>query len=472
MISENIKNLFQFIEYLNSNIDNFKQFDELLGHLRRLDNERNYLKPENNFADKLKYDELQSEIGEKFEIIQGCIINPIISKAKELNVCYLNNQDRFELYGFEPEIHNLKSTFSLEDIEEISLYCIKYIGFRESTNREAYLSLDIFFTDLDRIIKSLVDFFSENEENRFVPSKLKNLEDLTQSSNENQIKDDRFWPLTLFENDLNLDSNFKGFQREIENNGFIGLKSEKEFVKIYKAELALILSSKELSVENLDTKIEVLISGINYLKTYIESYKDGEKYFDSEYKASLNVLYGEKSEQYIKDILYKYNVKGTKLNKGWSYVKNEIPLILNHKTIMEFGFNSGIVNRVDELVENYPNLFISTEKNEIEYLGLQSNKPVIKIKATVLGLFCFLINVIGIDKRGEDESAKVYCKRICEKFNFPYTDRVRQNYSIDINKKLRTDLIEKVLPLIDNEISLNIQKYLDTKHPIKQNLYA
>jgi hypothetical protein len=95
-----------------------------------------------------------------------------------------------------------------------------------------------------------------------------------------------------------------------------------------------------------------------------------------------------------------------------------------------------------------------------------------KITAPVLGLFCTIINKIGIDKRDETESATVYCKRICDKFKLPYTDRVRQNYNVNENKKLIQELTEKVLPLIGNETKILIQQYLDNKKQPKQNLYA
>jgi hypothetical protein len=95
-----------------------------------------------------------------------------------------------------------------------------------------------------------------------------------------------------------------------------------------------------------------------------------------------------------------------------------------------------------------------------------------KLKAPVLGLFCNLIHKIGIDKKEETESATVYCERICNKFKLPYTDRVRQNYNVNETKKLMQDLTEKVLPLIDAKTKGLIEKYLDSKHPPKQNLYA
>jgi ribosomal protein S21 len=95
-----------------------------------------------------------------------------------------------------------------------------------------------------------------------------------------------------------------------------------------------------------------------------------------------------------------------------------------------------------------------------------------KIKAPVLALFCSLINEIGIDKKEETESALKYCKRICEKFGFPFTDRVRQNYYGNKTKETRKVFIEKVFPLLDAETKSKVQKFLDTKYPPTQNLYA
>jgi len=93
-------------------------------------------------------------------------------------------------------------------------------------------------------------------------------------------------------------------------------------------------------------------------------------------------------------------------------------------------------------------------------------------QAPELGFFCSLIHRIGIDKKDETESAIHYCQRVCAKFKLDYTDRVRQNYNNSETKKLRKDLIEKVLPLIDNETKVLVENYLDNKQPLNQNLHA
>ena len=129
-----------------------------------------------------------------------------------------------------------------------------------------------------------------------------------------------------------------------------------------------------------------------------------------------------------------------------------------------------------ELLLNVSELLVQLNRLEMfnEFLlpPQQTETKTVKLKAPVLGLFCSLINKIGIDKKDETESATVYCERICGKFKLPYTDRVRQNYNVNETKKLMQELTEKVFPLIDNETKILIQKYLDSKQPPKQNLYA
>jgi hypothetical protein len=115
------------------------------------------------------------------------------------------------------------------------------------------------------------------------------------------------------------------------------------------------------------------------------------------------------------------------------------------------------------LLEMFNEFLLSPQKNKTKTE---------KIKAPVLGLFCNLINKIGIDKKEETESASNYCKRICDKFKLPYTDRVRQNYNVNETKSHIKELTEKVLPLINEETKISIQKYLDNKQPPKQILYA
>ena len=180
-----------------------------------------------------------------------------------------------------------------------------------------------------------------------------------------QKKDTRFWLTTFSEEQEQTKHEYKSFKREIENNGCFKVKTETDTVKIYTPELAVILTSKELPSLNMDTQTETNINGWEYLKTYIEAYKEGEQYFETEFKVSPNTLYGANAEQYVRDIhLNFFQVQHTGTNEGWSYVKKQYPIILTHKAVKEFGYYSGIVNKVEEQVKKYPRLFATFDKCE------------------------------------------------------------------------------------------------------------
>jgi hypothetical protein len=178
-------------------------------------------------------------------------------------------------------------------------------------------------------------------------------------------KDTRFWLTTFFEEQEQTKHEYKVFKREIENNGCFKVKTETDTVKIYTPELAVIFTSNTLSARNMDTQTETNINGSEYLKTYIEAYKEGEQYFETEFKVSTNTLYGANAEQYVRDIhLNFFHVQHTGTNEGWSYVKKQYPMILTHKAVKEFGYYSGIVNKVEEQVKKYPRLFATFDKCE------------------------------------------------------------------------------------------------------------
>ena len=166
MITPKIKALFQFIDHLHSNIENFKQYDEVLNELYLLDKERKQVSPQKNFKEKLRYDEVQKQIKDKFKVIQENILQPIQAKATELNICNLNKTETLWNWN-STEIHELKENFSKDDLPEIFSHKNKYLEYRTATKGEAFFGLGFFFDDLDEVLKTLFDFFKETEQNEF-----------------------------------------------------------------------------------------------------------------------------------------------------------------------------------------------------------------------------------------------------------------------------------------------------------------
>jgi hypothetical protein len=369
MITPKIKALFQFIEYLHSNIVNFNLNNDLIKELEQLDEERQKVSSKKTYKDKLKYDEVQAEIETKFKILQGNTANLIKAKAKELNVCNFDNEPNYSFNGIETDIHQLKENFSKNDLPEIFKHKQQYIEYRRKTHK-TFLSLAIFIEELDKVTKSLFDYFKETEQNEFEAFEKKtievnSIEEAIQIFTNKEHKDERFWLNSFFDEQEQTNLNYKSYKYQIDNNGYFIVNVDKDKVKIYTPELAVILTSNELSARNMETQTETTVNGRNYLNTYIEAYKEGEQYFETEFKVSPNTLYGANAEQYVKDIhLNFFHVQHTGANEGWCYVKKNYPIILTYKAIKEFGFYSGIVNKVEEQVKKYPRLFASFDKCE------------------------------------------------------------------------------------------------------------
>lgn len=166
MITPKIKALFQFIEYLNSNIKNFNQYNDLINELIVIKNEQRKLNPKGNYKDKRQYEKFQKEIESKFKELQHQTADQIKTKATKLKVCSFEGGHIYNFNGIENDIQKLKDNFSKADLREIFKHKRLYLEYRNSTHK-TFLSLHIFFEDLDKLTKSLFDFFKDTEQNGF-----------------------------------------------------------------------------------------------------------------------------------------------------------------------------------------------------------------------------------------------------------------------------------------------------------------
>jgi hypothetical protein len=163
-MNQQIKSLFKFIEFLHSNIQNFNQYDEVISDWVYSANQMNNLNPEEKSSNKLKFNHLEKIYECKLNIIQKNIIEPIHSKATELNICDINKIDTIWNWNYS-EITNLKKNFNKEDLPKILEHIRKYIEFRTNTNVNEFLM--IFFAALDSTLKVLYDFFKETDQDEF-----------------------------------------------------------------------------------------------------------------------------------------------------------------------------------------------------------------------------------------------------------------------------------------------------------------
>lgn len=159
---------------------------------------------------------------------------------------------------------------------------------------------------------------------------------------------------------------YAGYKDQIEAHGSFGYKQGDDTIKLYTPTLCFILSMNELEVYNLDAQKDETINGMRYLDTYTEAYYKGIQHFEDEIKVNQNVLYAN-AESIVKDLHHKYfHAKNSASSIGWQFVKKSFPKLLNHKAIFEYGYFSGIVCKVDEMIIKYPNDFKTFDKCEIK----------------------------------------------------------------------------------------------------------
>jgi hypothetical protein len=199
-----------------------------------------------------------------------------------------------------------------------------------------------------------------------------------------ELKDTRYWLSSFFDEQEQSKHEFSVIKKQIDVNGSFNIKSKEKSIKIYTPELALILSSTELNARNLDTKEDTAINGWEYFKTYEEAYKEGEEYFDREFKVSPDTLYGNNAEHYVKDIhMNFFHAQCGGIKQGWSYVKKQYPIVLTHKAVKELGYYSGIVNRVEEQVKKYPQLFATFDQCEHKLPPTERETATFEIKPSL-----------------------------------------------------------------------------------------
>lgn len=176
MIPEKIQALFEFIDYLYLNkIEYVEKYLPLCDELNNLDIQRSKLKPENNYIDKQRYDDIQKEISEKFQPITQNMQIPVLNKLKELGIW--DGDDFFTSIWNKNAvaIHDFKQHFTAEDVDKVKLYKVKYLAFRKETN-SSFLCLQFLFSNLDEILKQLFDFFKDTIDNEFESFETKTIE--------------------------------------------------------------------------------------------------------------------------------------------------------------------------------------------------------------------------------------------------------------------------------------------------------
>ena len=164
MITPKVNALFQFIEFLHSNIENFKQYDSIVNELHELYKKRNRLKPWANYKDKAEADWLNDIIPPKLDLIDRNIVDVIKAKAVELDIFDPVTDSTIWNWNVKG-ISELKETFGASDLPTIQEHKAKYIEFRERTGSHYFEPL-LFFR-FDEMFEYLFEFFTDGDQSGF-----------------------------------------------------------------------------------------------------------------------------------------------------------------------------------------------------------------------------------------------------------------------------------------------------------------
>lgn len=276
-------------------------------------------------------------------------------------------------------------------------------------------------------------------------------------------------------------------------NSLLNKRNEdgKENVLFYRRRTVELLNQRDEklnSKENLKERFDLLNlynSHLNHLINHIiQLYKAINGYYDTNNTGFLTIIVIEKDKVFyslksLKD--FSKNIKdeviGGKTDKAIlikTYFLSELDVLITFlDDMIGIDISKSPLHTDFEAVKsafvscvNLDELRIINELSKVVTKVPQQPETRIekeKIKAPVLAFFCSLINEVGIDKKEESESAPNYCERICVKYGFNYTDRVRQNYYGKKTKVQQKEFTDKVLPLLDDNIKHLIHKYLGNK---------
>lgn len=164
MITPKIKDLFQFIDFLHSNIEIFKNYIPVVEHVLSINKEMSALKPDDNFEDRIKHKQLNEFQNSELDKVYKNVTKSIIGKAIELDICSSNQRNQFN-WGFS-EIRELKEKATAKDLTLINSKKEKYLEFKKNVNSD-FLSLESFLSRLQEYLKDLFVFFDNNSKSEF-----------------------------------------------------------------------------------------------------------------------------------------------------------------------------------------------------------------------------------------------------------------------------------------------------------------
>lgn len=139
----------------------------------------------------------------------------------------------------------------------------------------------------------------------------------------------------------------------IDEEGFIRVNWKGNQVRFYTPELLLTLIDRNLGVQNRSNKEFLELNGLDFLDEYFKGYFEGRNDFDQRYSPLSNFTCPEKGGTYLEELQYNYYEKRFENGfVGYSHVKVSPPKVISKNVIFDYGFYSGLVSKVEDLVSD------------------------------------------------------------------------------------------------------------------------
>lgn len=166
METSNLNNIFQFIDFLHSKINDFNNLNDKFVELNNLKNEQYKSGNRKTQKEIITFNELQKQIENIGLPLQQQTIDIVKQKAIELQICDFENFPNYNYYNNSLNIAILLDTYkengsidNLNDTEIIKQYLLKYSKFKLEQYSNNWLFLEYFFKDLNETLQPLFECF-------------------------------------------------------------------------------------------------------------------------------------------------------------------------------------------------------------------------------------------------------------------------------------------------------------------------
>ena len=164
-ISQKVKELLYFLEFLHISTANFKECNTILKEREQLFLIKEGIEKSDSAIRKLDLPEIEASIQSKSEALYINVEEPIKVMANNLNICDWSSSKNIMKLKIS-DIEELQKNYSAEDVKTIHEYEQKLTEYRRNVVSD-FICFD-FLIDLDKILLHLFSFFRDKEVKQFV----------------------------------------------------------------------------------------------------------------------------------------------------------------------------------------------------------------------------------------------------------------------------------------------------------------